>query len=169
MSLCLISGITVVIWRSGTDSDVEKESAYYANIPLENKDTEIIPEKNNDISGEHSDKSDILDTHASHHIMPGTTQLINTIQTGSFHSAADAQKQFDLIVKRLNRNELDSLRIEKVGRFYSVRIGKFENYATAEKFLQTIKHRIAPTMILEAYIKDNRIIKRYKKSILSDI
>ena len=55
--------------------------------------------------------------------------LIYTFQTGSFIHIEDAQKQFDHIAKLLNEDETDHLRIEKIGKFYSVRLGKFaKNY-----------------------------------------
>jgi tetratricopeptide (TPR) repeat protein len=89
------------------------------------------------------------------------SQLLHTIQTGSFISVAPAQKQFNSIVQKLNEKELDNLRIEKIGKFYSVRLGKFKDYTTAEKFLKSIKPRLSGSIVMEAYIKDERIIKLY--------
>ncbi len=40
-------------------------------------------------------------------------QLIYTIQTASFKHIADAQKQYDLIEQRLDKEKLHYLRIEK--------------------------------------------------------
>jgi len=88
-------------------------------------------------------------------------QTIFTIQTGSFIKIEHAQKQFNSLVQTLNENDLDYLRIEKVGKFYSDRLGKFNNYTAAEKFLQAINHKVTGTMILKAYIKDDRIMKLY--------
>ncbi len=96
------------------------------------------------------------------------TETFHTIQTGSFNNVADAQKQFDSIVQGLNEKKLEYLRIEKIGKFYAVRLGKFEDYVTADKFLKTIKPKLSTAIILEAYIKNNRIMKLYKKSISSD-
>jgi tetratricopeptide (TPR) repeat protein len=79
-----------------------------------------------------------------------------------------AQKQFKSIVQGLNEKNLDYLRIEKVGKFYTVRIGKFDDYDHAEKFLKTIKSQFSAALIRTAYIKDNRIIKLYKGSSSDD-
>ena len=87
---------------------------------------------------------------------------VYTIQTGSFDSVAAAQKQFDSIVQGLNEKELDNLRIEKIGKFYSVRLGKFKDYTTAEKFIKAMKPRLSTAIILKAYIKNERIIKLYE-------
>lgn len=90
------------------------------------------------------------------------SELIYTIQAGSFSTADDAQKYFDSIVTKLNKENLDNLRIEKIGGFFSVRIGKYEGYSVAVKAFQKIKPQLSETFIMEAYFKGERIIKTYK-------
>lgn len=89
-------------------------------------------------------------------------QTIFTIQTGSYIKIEEAQKQFDFMVQTLNENDLDYLRIEKVGKFYTDRLGKFKNYTAAEKFLQEINSQLYEAIILKAYIKNDRLIRLYK-------
>jgi hypothetical protein len=86
---------------------------------------------------------------------------IYTIQTGSFVKVERAQKQFDSIASLLNQRELDYLRIEKIGKYYSVRVGNFNDYAIAEKFLQSNERHLSTAVILNAYLKDERIIRSY--------
>jgi tetratricopeptide (TPR) repeat protein len=93
-----------------------------------------------------------------------SSQLFYTIQAGSFIKVAAAQKQFNSIVQKLNKKELDNLRIEKIGELYSVRLGKFKDYPDAEKFLKSIKTRLSRSIVMEVYIKDERIIKLYTAS-----
>ncbi len=93
------------------------------------------------------------------------SRTIYTIQTGSFIKVVRAQKQFESIIQGLNGKGLDYLRIEKIEKFYVVRFGKFDDYAAAEKFLQSIKPQLSIAIILKAYIKDDRIIRLYKKPI----
>jgi tetratricopeptide (TPR) repeat protein len=95
-------------------------------------------------------------------------QSAYTIQTGSFDDVAAAQKQFDSLVQGFNEKELDNLRIEKIGAFYSVRLGKFKDYTTAENFIKAMKPRLSTAIILKAYIKDKRIIKLYSDSLSID-
>jgi hypothetical protein len=90
---------------------------------------------------------------------------IYTIQTGSFITIKRAQKQLSFIVQRLYEKELDYLRIEKIGKFYSIRLGKFENPLNADKVLQTIKTHLPSAIRLKAYIKDERILRLYKDSM----
>ncbi len=94
------------------------------------------------------------DQYASH--------LVYTIQIESRSKIADTQKQFNFILRSLNKENLNLLRIEKVGKYYTLRLGKFENYETAKKFLQEIKPRLSEAIILKAYIKNERIIRSYE-------
>jgi hypothetical protein len=96
------------------------------------------------------------------------SQTIYTIQIGSFVEIERAQKQFDFIAQGLDEKELDYLRIEKIGKFYTIRLGKYEDPLYADKFLMTVKPHIPTAIMLNAYIKDKRIIRIYKDSILSD-
>ena len=89
---------------------------------------------------------------------------VYTVQTGSFIHRADAQKQFNFIVQGLPEKDLDYLRIEKIGKYYSVRIGMFEDRVNADTFLQAMKSWIPTALKLKAYIKDDRIIKIYRGS-----
>ena len=90
-------------------------------------------------------------------------QAVYTIQTGSFTYIHYAQDRFNSISEELNDTELDHLRIEKVGEFNTVRLGKFEDLESAGEFLTSIKSRIAEAIILNAYIKDQRIIQQIEK------
>ncbi len=92
-------------------------------------------------------------------------QEVYTIQTGSFTKLETAMKEFDALkvgLLGLNGMTLDYLRIEKIGKFYAVRFGKFMDYLSAAQYLQGIRsQQITGAMILKACIKEERIIKRY--------
>ena len=94
-------------------------------------------------------------------------QLVYSIQTGSFNNLTYAQGQFNSLMKLLDKKELDSLRIEHINTFNVVRLGKFEEFSTAVKLIKEIKPHIPDVFILEVYIKNVNITKRYKESILS--
>ena len=89
-------------------------------------------------------------------------QIIYTIQTGSFLTIDRAQKQFDLLAKGVVGRELNYLRIEKVGKFYSVRLGKFSGYAAAVRLLQTINPQLADAIILETTYSDDKIMRLFQ-------
>jgi hypothetical protein len=91
-----------------------------------------------------------------------SSQTIYTIQTGSFLKVTQAQKMFDSMPQILNEQEFSFLRIEKIGTYYSVRLGRYDNYNDTEKFLQEITPRLSDAIILNAYIKNERIIKLYE-------
>lgn len=96
-----------------------------------------------------------------------SSQLFYTLQTGSFTEVSAAHKQFNSIVSELSSKQLDHLRIEKIGRFYCVRLGKFESYSAAKKFHNSIETWNSKSIIIDAYIRDQRIIKVYKASLPS--
>jgi tetratricopeptide (TPR) repeat protein len=94
-------------------------------------------------------------------------QLFHTLQTGSFASITPAKKQFNSIVQKLDEKDLDKLRIEKIGKYYSVRLGQFTDSATASVFLESIKDRVNGAAVMTAYIKEERIKKSYSGSFTS--
>ena len=90
------------------------------------------------------------------------SRLVYTIQIHSRPKIEDAQKQFNFILSSINEKNLNLLRIEKVGKYYTVRLGKFENYETAKKFLQEIKPQLSEAIVLKAHIKNERLIRLYE-------
>ena len=90
------------------------------------------------------------------------SELVYTIQTGSFTHINDAQQQYDSILQEANLKQLNYLRIEKVGDYYSVRVGNFENWASAVSMLKGMNPAHSKALILQAYIKDERIKKLYR-------
>ncbi|MEN8262956.1 MAG: tetratricopeptide repeat protein [Nitrospirota bacterium] len=97
-----------------------------------------------------------------------SSELFYTIQSGSFSDIKDAHRHFDSIMERLHAKDLSHLRIEKVGEFYSVRIGMFEDYDTAEKLLKTNESQLYEAMILKAYVKDERIVALHETAVLTE-
>jgi hypothetical protein len=90
-----------------------------------------------------------------------------TIQTGSYIYRVNAQNEYQSIVQDLIGSELSHLRIEKIGNYFAVRLGKFDDQVTAMKFLSSLKSHTATAMILNAYVKEERIVKSYKESFLA--
>jgi tetratricopeptide (TPR) repeat protein len=91
-----------------------------------------------------------------------SSRLFYTIQSGSFLDVDDARKQFVIISQKLDRKDLGNLRIERIGEFYSVRIGRFEDYGSADKFLEGNKSQLEKAIILKAFLKDERIVNLYQ-------
>jgi hypothetical protein len=89
-----------------------------------------------------------------------------TVQTGSFMAPELAQEQFDSIVLKLDKKELEHLRIEKIGKYYAVRLGQFKYRVTAEKYLGSAGSRLPGAIVLRANIHDERIISSYTESLL---
>jgi tetratricopeptide (TPR) repeat protein len=71
-------------------------------------------------------------------------------------------------VQILSEKELGYLRIEKIGTFYAVRLEKFDDRISAEKFLLTKKGKLPGAIILDAYIIKERIVRSYKTPLLHE-
>jgi nitrogen regulatory protein PII-like uncharacterized protein len=110
----------------------------------------------NNIDTEHTlnEKLNADDQHAS--------GFVYTIQIKSLSKIADAQKQFNFMLLSLNKENLNLLRIEKVEEFYTLRLGKFDKYKSAKKFLHDMRPRLSEAVILKAHIKNERIMKLYE-------
>jgi tetratricopeptide (TPR) repeat protein len=91
-----------------------------------------------------------------------TLQIIYTIQAGSFLKIERAQKQFNSIIQYLNEKDLNYLRIEKIGKYYTLRLGKFDDHASADKLLKSIRSHLPSALVMKAYFKKERIVKKYK-------
>jgi len=86
-------------------------------------------------------------------------QLFYTIQIGSFTALDRAQNEFASVVQKLFDRKPDHMRIEKVGEYNTVRVGKFEKYVRAEKYLSSVKSHFESAFIIQAYIRDERIVR----------
>jgi len=92
------------------------------------------------------------------------SDLIYTIQTGSFLHADDARKQYESLVQQFDGKDIDHLRIEKIGQYHSVRMGEFDKRDEAEKYLSSKKERLTSYLVMKAYYKEERIEKLYVSS-----
>jgi len=90
------------------------------------------------------------------------SELIYAIQTGSFVEMKRAQTQFDQIAEGLNEKELINLRIEKIGKFYSVRLGKFISNSEAVKVLEYVKSVMPVSTIVKTRFIQERIEMMYR-------
>ncbi len=84
-------------------------------------------------------------------------QKIYTIQTGSFLTFARAQKEFNFLMEELTLQDCSFLRVERIGSFYTVRLGKFENYGSAENFIKTVAPHMPEAMILKSILMYDRL------------
>jgi Flp pilus assembly protein TadD len=93
---------------------------------------------------------------------------VYTIQLGSHNTIERAHKQYDAVVNTLNMQELDYLRIEKIGKFHAVRLGKFNSHTEALNFLESVTSRLSSSIIIDAYFIEERIERMYETSDADD-
>ena len=86
---------------------------------------------------------------------------IYTVQIGSHRAIEAANEQFNTITKKLNKGNLDYLRIEKIGKFYTLRLGKFDSKPEASKFLASVRSKLPSSLIKNVYFIEERIERMY--------
>jgi DNA-binding beta-propeller fold protein YncE len=96
------------------------------------------------------------------HVGAETLPQFYTIQTGSYSLEQPAIRLYHSLAESLEPDQRDHLRIEKVGRYYTVRLGKFASWSEANKFLGSAGGSLASVLILRAYIKSERISLQYE-------
>ncbi len=105
-------------------------------------------------------------THQSPGIPADSHSLIYTIQAGSFGDMKSARNNYDSITKELVSRDLHYLRIEQIGQLYTVRLGIFKDRSDAVAQHRSIRPYLSNTLVISAYLKDERIKKMYAASIL---
>ena len=77
--------------------------------------------------------------------------VIYTIEVGSFDRLRDALKQFRSMVHMIKKDDVDTLRVERHGNSYSLRIGIFKTYKEAEEFLKSYQGKLNGVVIQSQY------------------
>jgi hypothetical protein len=100
---------------------------------------------------------------------PVTTDnnTVFTVQAGSYCNRFLAEIKYKSIIHNMNAADLDNLRIEKVGDYYTVRLGRFDHYVTAMKFLNAMNSKLSSAIVLKAYIKNERIVAQHDNALLA--
>ena len=96
-----------------------------------------------------------------HPLPADASKLIYTIQVASFKDIERTTRQYHSVIDRLNKEELNNLRIEKIGQYYSIRLGNFVDPINAKNLHRSVHHFFSSTILMKAYMKNERIIKRY--------
>ncbi len=93
-----------------------------------------------------------------------TPETVFTVQISTHNSMERALIEFDHITSLLQEQQLDSLRIEEIGRAYTLRLGKFASRDEAGAFVNSLGGAITSYLILKAYFIETRIKKIYNPS-----
>ena len=94
-------------------------------------------------------------------------QSIYTIQISSHRDMEGAEREFERLTKRIPEDRRDSLRIEKIGDYYSLRLGNFNDRSSAEELSRLIKPDISSHVVIKAYFIQKRIVKMYGRPDIS--
>lgn len=87
-----------------------------------------------------------------------------TLHLKNFLNIEDAKKELNELAGKLDKTDRESLRIEKSGKYFSLRIGRFEAYHLANSFLIKLKAAIPYALVLEINKGEERILGKYIQS-----
>ncbi len=95
-------------------------------------------------------------------------ELGHTIQLGSYLLEQDSKRQYRSVLEILQEEESDSLRIEKIGKYYALRLGAFKTFSGAKNLLKTIKANYPDAIIMKVYL-DNDWLDPVDSSVVAAI
>ncbi len=87
---------------------------------------------------------------------------VYSVQIGVFQKVQNAQQQFKRLEKSLPTNLLDHLRIEKTGKGYIVKVGKFSDLEQAQTLLSAITPLSPDAFIWKGDFIKEQILKTEK-------
>jgi tetratricopeptide (TPR) repeat protein len=89
---------------------------------------------------------------------PNAAETSYSIQTGTFYVLVQAKKQFNSLVPIADKEGLGFLRIEKVGKYYTVRLGRFKERSEAVQALKLVTPHLPGSIVLKVDYDDKRIV-----------
>ena len=87
-----------------------------------------------------------------------------TIIAGSYRSLANAEYDYKALKQSMINDLLGTLRIEKNGQYFTVRLGKFSQKSLAYPALLEVRQKFKDARLLSAYFKPERFIKILSKT-----
>ncbi len=87
-----------------------------------------------------------------------------TLQLKNFLKIEDARKELDELAGKLDKSDRESLRIEKSGKYFSLRIGRFDTHRLANSFLIRLRDAIPYAVVLKINKGEKQIISKYEQT-----
>ncbi len=89
-------------------------------------------------------------------------ERIFTIQVASFPTLSEAKRVYSRLDALLPDAQKAFLRVERIGRFYVVRLGRFSSPPQARKVLKKVKREFPDAFVRRAYYIEQRIISLHR-------
>jgi len=91
-----------------------------------------------------------------------------TVQAASYPDAATAERGYAILENKLREEDRDHLRIEVVGSYHTLRLGKFEQVEPARTLVGKVKKLFPTSFVLSAYVKPEQIKKIYSPQTIPE-
>ncbi len=92
-----------------------------------------------------------------------------TLQIGNFPKLEDATDKFNVLFLKLEEDDIKDLRIEKTGRYFSVRLGRFSSYSSAKTLFVKISALAPQAAIMKGKKTEEHVISSYEKTSLPPV
>ncbi|UCD34250.1 MAG: tetratricopeptide repeat protein [Nitrospiraceae bacterium] len=89
-------------------------------------------------------------------------ESVYSVQISSYRSLESARGDFNRVISKLPQEKLDHFRIETVGEYYALRLGKFPDRAAAAEFLKSLASDLPGAIIVESSYEQERIRLMYR-------
>ena len=97
-------------------------------------------------------------------IVTAAQQEYFTIMVGSYRAVENAEKDFKVLEESIVPSLIAYLRIEMIGGFYILRVGKFKQKGEAEDLLPVVRRKFKEARVLSAFFRPERIVKTVEES-----
>jgi len=92
-----------------------------------------------------------------------------TLQIKNFAGLKQATNEFNGLIVKMNENDLEDLRIEKIKGFFSLRVGKFRDYPSAKAMVARTGDIIPDAVIMKGRSGNEHIVNAYSKTSLPPV
>lgn len=94
---------------------------------------------------------------------PESLEIYYTVQIGNFLKLRQAEDELNRIAKHFPEKDRNTLRIEKSGKYYTLRVGRFNSYIEAKEFLSKYKESISGIIVVGS-TREEKIVQTYNKT-----
>jgi hypothetical protein len=149
------------------DDSVKSDNALHADDSENIMEAETAPEQ--ETRNQPHAAAAAVDGNAIRQEGAGVPQnhTVYTVQAGSYTYRSNAENKYNSLIHDMNDRDRDHLRIEKIGEYYAVRLGRFDHYIAAKKFLNGMNSELSSAIVLKAYIKHERIVEPRNNALLA--
>lgn len=153
ISFLLITGICAFgihsISKKANIQEAERDSVMFSKVFLEHEGRKLYSLL----------KKSTFEDKETPSLPPATATTYYSLQAGSFSIKSGALQKYNELLAALVTNKLDlPIRVEKIGKYYTVRLGSFSDKTSAETAKKTVAAFVDKPIVVLSSVQQDRII-----------